>query len=312
MKTVKRLCGDEKGSALVIVALAMIVLLGSSAIVVDYGMLAVKRRTLVNAADAAALAGAQELLHNPNSPNSAILIAREYAIDNGVDPDLIEVVVSPSNSLISVHVADLVNFAFASVLGFETGHVTAEASAAVGAVNGMTGIVPLAIVEESFIKGQEYELKSFSPPSFTFGPGNFGALALGGPGASRFESNLRDGYNGMIQIGDLLDTEPGVMSNPIKRAFNDRANRCESSCTYNNFSPECPLLVYIPIIKQPTGQGKQKVEVVGFAAFFLDKNQPPGQGNESIIKGRFVDTIAQGQITPGTTGYGVSAVNLVK
>ena len=51
---------------------------------------------------------------------------------------------------------------------------------------------------------------------------------------------------------------------------------------------------------------------VSFAAFFLDENQPPGQGNESIMRGWFVDTIAQGQLTPGANGYGVSAVNLVK
>jgi hypothetical protein len=54
------------------------------------------------------------------------------------------------------------------------------------------------------------------------------------------------------------------------------------------------------------------VEVVGFAAFFLNKSKPPGSGNESIIRGWFVDTVTQGEITQGGTGYGVSAVNLVK
>lgn len=76
--------------------------------------------------------------------------------------------------------------------------------------------------------------------------------------------------------------------------------------------PDCPLLVYLPVIRQPAGQGKQKVEVVGFAAFFLNKSKPPGSGNESIIRGWFVDTVTQGEITQGGTGYGVSAVNLVK
>ncbi len=312
MKRFKRLCKEEKGSVLVVVALAMVVLLGSSAMVTDYGLMAVKKRTLVNAADAAALAGAQELIHNPGSPNSAILVARAYAAANGVDSEQIEVVISQNDSLISVHVADTVYFTFARVLGLETGDVKANASAVVGAVTGMKGIVPLVIVDQTLVKGQEYELKSFSPPDFALGPGNFGALALGGSGASRYENNLRDGYKGMIKVGDLLDTEPGNMSGPTKKAFDDRVKRCTSSCTYNNFSPDCPLLVHIPIIKQPTGEGKQKVEVVGFAAFLLNKNQPPGQGNESIINGWFVDTVVQGQVTPGSKGFGVSAANLVK
>ncbi|HAA38092.1 MAG TPA: hypothetical protein DCE00_04395 [Firmicutes bacterium] len=166
------------------------------------------------------------------------------------------------------------------------------------------------IVEQNFVQGQEYELKSAAPGDL--GPGNFGALALGGKGASRYESNLRDGYSGMISVGDLLDTEPGNISGPTKRAFTARINACSHGCTYQNFRSGCPLIVYIPVVKQPTGQGRQEVEVAGFAAFFLNRNQPPGQGNESSIKGWFVDTIVPGQISPGEKSYGVAAVNLIK
>ncbi|HZK24962.1 MAG TPA: pilus assembly protein TadG-related protein [Oscillospiraceae bacterium] len=310
MKFLQRLLREEKGSAMVLVTIAMVILLGSSALVIDYGQLVLIRRKLVNAADAAALAGAQELLSEPASPSNAMSTAEAYAIANGVDVDQVTAEVTHDKSQITVTVTGIVDYTFARVLGFEQGNVSAEAKAAVGSIQGMTGVAPLTIVEQSFVKGQSYELKSASPSEM--GPGNFGVLALGGSGASRYEANLRDGYSGNIKIGDLLDTEPGNMSNPTKRACTDRINACNLGCTYQNFKPDCPLLVYIPVIKQPTGQGRQEVEVVGFAAFFLDKHQPPGQGNESSIKGWFVDTIVPGQINPGETGYGVSAVNLIK
>lgn len=310
MKFTKKILVEENGSALVLIAIAMVVMMGSSALVIDYGLLSLKKRTLTNAADAAVLAGAQELIKNRNSPNSAILKAISYATMNGAEADDVTVQLTENTSRISVTIIGSVNYYFARVLGFEKGSVQAEAAAAVGAVSGMTGVVPLAIVEQELIKGQQYELKSFA--NSPLGPGNFGALALGGSGASNFENNLREGYQGIIRIGDLLDTEPGNMSNPTKRAVTDRINQCDLACTYYSYSLGCSLLVYIPIIKQPTGQGKQKVEVVGFAAFFLNRNQPPGQGNQSNIKGWFVDTIVQGQIAQGVSGYGVSAINLVK
>lgn len=310
MKKLFSLLKEERGSAIVIVLMSLVILLGSSALVMDYGMMAVTRRNLVNAADAAALAGAQELIQNPGDREAARNAALEYALNNGVDPSQVEVEVEDYQ--VRVQVSKPVPFTFARVLGFSSGTVSAEATAATGAVTAMTGIAPLANVDQPLIKGQEYQLKIFSASDPTFGPGNFGALALGGRGSQNYEKNLRDGYEGQIKIGDFLETETGNMSNPTRRAFDDRVSRCTSGCTFDNFTPNCPLILYMPIIRQPDGQGRQEVEVVGFAAFFLNKDAPPGQGNESIIKGWFIDTVAPGQITPGASGYGVSAVNLVK
>ncbi|MCR3921709.1 MAG: pilus assembly protein TadG-related protein [Firmicutes bacterium] len=311
MKNIKQLVKEEKGSAIVLYVMVLSVLLGASAIVIDYGMLAVCKRKLTNAADAAALAGAQELLEKPHSPTSAINIAQEYAAVNGAHPANVTVSLANNNSEITVTVADTVNYFFAPILGFTKGDINAQAIAATGTVSSLVGIVPLTIVEQALIKGQEYELKS-PKLNEVIGPGNFGVLALGGTGASKYEKNLREGYQGSIKIGDILETEPGNMSNPTKRAIEHRVNQCNSGCTHTNFLPGCKLLIYLPVIKQPTGQGRQDVEVVGFAAFFLNRNAPPGQGNESIIRGYFVDTIVPGQITPGSSGFGVSAINLTK
>jgi len=62
----------------------VVVLLGCASLVTDVGLLYTSRNRLINAADAAALAGAQEL---PDKPEMAEAVAREYAKDNGVLED---------------------------------------------------------------------------------------------------------------------------------------------------------------------------------------------------------------------------------
>jgi hypothetical protein len=51
---------------------------------------------------------------------------------------------------------------------------------------------------------------------------------------------------------------------------------------------------------------------VGFAAFFIDKHNPPGRGNESIVSGTFVGSMSDGPVAEQLTGYGVYAVNLAQ
>lgn len=75
----KRFKRDEKGSMTVIIALLMVVLVGFSSLVIDYGNLVSHKRQLQNAVDAACLAAAQEL---PLSTTAAQQKALEYLAVN--------------------------------------------------------------------------------------------------------------------------------------------------------------------------------------------------------------------------------------
>ena len=55
---------DQRGSALVMVATALVVILGMMALVVDVGALALEKRRLQNACDASALAAARDAYDN--------------------------------------------------------------------------------------------------------------------------------------------------------------------------------------------------------------------------------------------------------
>ncbi len=79
---VKKVVGEEKGSVMVMVVIALIVLIGFTGLVIDGGSLYLTKSRLQNAADAAALAGAQSLPTAGTAANVAIT----YAGHNGMKP----------------------------------------------------------------------------------------------------------------------------------------------------------------------------------------------------------------------------------
>src|SRR3970040_1077885 len=78
----------ERGQALVLGALALVVLFGFTAMAVDVGFFLRHRAVVQQAVDAAALAGAQEL---PDDPGLAEELAKDFAQKNGVAPATIQV-----------------------------------------------------------------------------------------------------------------------------------------------------------------------------------------------------------------------------
>lgn len=76
-----RVRGDERGAVLIIVTLMLLVFIGFSALVIDVGGLLVARRRMVRAADAAALAAAQDCAKG-NSLDDAETQADDYASAN--------------------------------------------------------------------------------------------------------------------------------------------------------------------------------------------------------------------------------------
>lgn len=92
LKKLKRLKKEEHGQALVFLVGIFAILLGIMALVVDVGNVYWQKAELQNAADAAALAGAQEL---PMSATVAESTALSYASKNGVTDGLDETIVTP-------------------------------------------------------------------------------------------------------------------------------------------------------------------------------------------------------------------------
>jgi len=344
-----QLKNEEKGSTIVLVAMGMVVFLGFTALVIDVGLLYLNRTKLANAIDAATLAGVQEL---PQDPAKAELVARDYAARNGADAGKLTINISADRQSIKIESSKTVDLVFAKAMGISTGEVAAGAEAKVGPITGAKGVAPLSVVEQEFETNKLYLLKDGAGNNYKGGDGDddgiednrdedddndgiyddmdndddnngiidgeenghgwFGALSLGGSGASRYKQNLKNGYQEELKIGMVVDTETGNMSGPTRDGIEDRLARCPHTprCTVDTFHRDCPMVLYIPVIKahQTTGQVKQ-VEIVGFAAFLV--TEAPGNGNDSVVKGYFINTILPGDIDFTKESYGLNGVRLI-
>lgn len=129
----RKLAKDEDGQVLILFALMLVVLMGFAALAIDIGIIAVQKSNLQNAADAAALAGAQDLPNVGTSISAAVNVAGLNGMkvtQNKVkkDGDTVAVTLLDSTK-IEVICTRNVQFTFARVLGFTDTDVTARAVA---------------------------------------------------------------------------------------------------------------------------------------------------------------------------------------
>lgn len=131
----------DRGAAIVMVAISMVVLVGFTALAVDVGMMWSDRKQLQNGADAGALALAQSCANamdaEVNCGNSATFreglepLADPYAPDNKIDTnaDVQDVAWDPSAGTVTVTTVSTRDFLFAPVLGIQSADIPASATA---------------------------------------------------------------------------------------------------------------------------------------------------------------------------------------
>ncbi len=299
----KKLLKDEQGSVIVIIAVAFTVLMGFTALAVDTGLLYLEHTRLSRAADAAALAGAQEL---PDT-SKAQTVALEYARLNGIDPDTMTLSFSPDRKEISVVVNKTVDLYFARALGFASQAVAARAKARISPVKEVKGLIPLGINESllPLSAGTEYMIKGGSQDGAPWRgiieyPGQ-------GKGGDNYRDLARNGYGGTVAIGDIQGKVPGNKSGPAEQGIEDRIKACQDGCTWNNYRPGCPRVALVPIYRD---LGEQ-VRVTGFAVVFLERvGNENGKGNDNRIYATFINYSVSGETDDSIINSYLTSVRL--
>jgi Flp pilus assembly protein TadG len=149
---------DERGAAVVIVALSLVAMFGMLVLVVDVGGLLWKRRELVNGSDSAALAAAKTCADEADA-TSPETQADTYAMQNVGDLTSGDggIVASQNcdtgrSGFVTVQYSEDQRLYFAQVLGFgSTNGVTTKATAAWGPLGG-GNVVPI-VVESGQLQG---------------------------------------------------------------------------------------------------------------------------------------------------------------
>jgi len=328
ISNMKKNISNERGQVVIIVALLLVSLLGMTALVVDVGSIYEERRQTQTVADAAALAGAQDL---PEDPGQAIQTAIAYADLNGVaiTEDNIQIyeTYGVPNDTITVTPTDVnAPLFFARVLGVNSVTVNATATAVAGGPSSMDGLMPWSIPMDDYPDGLEfgesYDLKV--GPHDHEAPGWFQLMAFDGPGADVYGDTIVNGCETEIFIEDpLYLTLKGNTAGPTEASINERLEGHED-CTFEEVvgiddegkyyvkKGACSRIVYIPAIEAKPEPPEKDVKVVKFLVFFLVDVEEI-EHNVFNVTGIFIEksiAVSSGEIT-GYTG-GIKIIRLVK
>jgi Flp pilus assembly protein TadG len=150
---------NERGVTLVLMALMMFLILGMSALAVDYGMIKAAKAEAQRAMDAAALAGASAfLVTDPAADESAIALerAKDYAVRHTVHNVVVDTALPPSGNLTvivelgphkvtAIYTGHGIPLWFANIFGTSTMAINALATAHTEDAGISTCLMPIAI-----------------------------------------------------------------------------------------------------------------------------------------------------------------------
>ena len=293
--------------------------IGITALVIDMGSLYEDRRSLQSVADAAALAGVQEL---PESKSSAIQEATDSIAINRPDITTIDIqvdthFVADDQITVTVYNPDSPVY-FGKIFGVNSVNVGATATAVIGSPPGYS-VAPWGLLEGPYTFGQPYTLKYGAPPELS--PGNFGALAIDGNGAPPYEEAIVFGTKTLLHIGDWVDTKPGNMAGPTRDGVEDRVAQLPDGIWTTGLvtpAPDFHLLrgdsqfIIVPIISF-WPNGSHPTQIVDFKPFIIS-SPPGGTGNNAEVTGIFLDEaliITNGGIG-GVDQTGIRIIRLIK
>jgi Flp pilus assembly protein TadG len=322
-----RRVNGEDGTVAIMVASLLVVFLGIGALVVDAGNLFWERRQLQNAADAAALAAAQDLVDG-EAEAVAYETARAFANENNSRGAFVAAgpgfVVEPTNVTVTAETGTFaaegtLDSFLAGVLGVEEYATQASATASWGYI-GSGNTIPLtfSVCEWDFMTGGSvtglptgekvvyFHSSQTAKNENTCGgpanqdhPGGFGWLS---PEDGQCEAYIENG---------IVDTDVG--------------NNVPKECSAAYLQSLVGQTVLMPIFSKVELQGSNAFFTIdGFAALVLtgfrlsgnpEFNMPAGNapcsGNDRCISGFFTDYYELGdQPTPGGVNFGAVFIGL--
>ena len=304
---------NQSGQAFVLTVLMITALLGLTALVVDVGSWFRAHRALQATADAAALAGAQEL---PDNPATATSLANDYAAKNqtalaGVSVNLSQSYVS--NDTIKVHVEKPAEGIFSKVFGINSVDEGASATARTAGMKSALYVAPIVVNKKHPMLNNcggpcfGPSNQTTIPVGTTGAPGAFSLVNLdpqsgGTTGASTLAEWIVNGFDKYLDIGGYA-SDPGVKfnSNGIQDAMNARMNGIDNELLF-------------PVYDTIAGTGSNaQYRIIGWVGFYVtavDKN-----GNNGNISGYFTRVIWTGiqasSAGGGGPNYGARSVQLV-
>lgn len=317
MRRVKPPAGDENGVVVLVVAAAMVAMLGITALVIDVGALLDERRQLQNGADAAALAVAKSCALGACDTSAAASMANANASDKAAE--VVSVTYPAANQVMvrtRTRASDggtILPYAFGqAVAGQRGGTVHASATAQWTGV-GQATVIPLTISMCEFnaatSNGTVFNTTFTGPPRVIyFHTGGQSALPCSSPSGA----DLPGGF------GWLTSTNCEITVNAGTSVKEDADTGNSAPCSIRS---KVGTTVLVPIFGEVNGLGgtNGQYTISGFAELRLTGYRFPADSAgtpvpcsppRTCIGGYFTRLVTIGEIGGGPN-FGASVVSLV-
>lgn len=301
-----RIMREEEGNGLVWFIFSFFILIGITGLVVDGGILYKTKAELRKAANAAVLSGAQEL---KTSNNQVEIVVDKILKAHNEENNLKEVSIKPDNTnKVSITLEKNVPLHFMKLFNINSAPVSVKSSAEISPMTRTSGAVPFGIREDIDLKYEvPYTLKVDAGDGDS---GNFGILALSGPGANLYEQDLKYGYKEELKVGDIIPTQTGNVEGKTREGVNYRIQNSptkEYDPAYRDDPRVIKILVYRPY--ETSVNQLKSIQIVSFAYFYLTE---PVDRHDSSVKGYFIERTGTGIGDPTAPNNGAYAIKLVE
>jgi hypothetical protein len=299
---------------MVILALAMVGVVGIAALGIDVFYIYWNKNRLQSGTDAAALAGATYLngitfagknvscIYSTDAQNAAC----SYALnDGGLLSELTSVFANTNNQSMTVSATRQVSAMFARVVGIQNFTVSATSVAVLQGLASASNVVPIGLdAGTTYTYGQSIVIHNGS-----CGPGCWHGLALlssnnGNIGANAFQQNMAIGCSCTINVGNSVTIEPGATVGPISQGVSQRVAAgvaSDSSGTWSSHTLNDARAVVVPVINWNGCNGACTAPVTGFAELWISGS------SGSDVNAVFIRQVSAG--TPGSSGTNMGAVH---
>ena len=297
---------SQRGQATVLTVVFITALLGMAALVLDVGAWFRADRATQSTADAAALAGAQQL---PYDLGSATTYALQYADKNGGGVGGSGITFGSdmrANDTITVQVKRPAPGIFTKLFGFDSIQVGSKATARVADIGEARYVAPI-VVRNTHPKLYPSGCPCFNEQTtLTLGPtgapGAFGLINLDGSRGGTSPQILGDwilkGFDGYLPLGGY---------------YNDPGAKFNSSAVQDALQQRLGTELLFPVYDTLTGEGANaSYHIIGWVGFHLTSFD--ARGNSGTLTGYFTQVIWDGiqvHSASETPDYGARSVQLI-
>ena len=236
----------ERGVVMIVVVASLLAVLAMAGLAIDVSHTLSTKARLQSVVDAAALAGAKVLDQTGSTAQASAAVLTNVSANAQSFPALRDSGISPviefaeaaspftpggvSPRFVRVRIESLpVTASLIRVLGIDALDVRASALAGPSPpLEEVCNVLPVVVCGDSatapfgYTPGNVYALKGGNSG---LGSSNYGLIRLGGSGSSVVRTNLAGGFAQCLEVGQIVNTQPGNVTGPTAQGLNTRFNR---------------------------------------------------------------------------------------